>query len=146
MYNKTNAKSAPEEYLYNRIYNLPPGIDNIGAPQGELVGCLALAWLLVFGCICRGIKSSGKVVYFTATFPYVSNYFNLISIKLKRPLQTDHNVCHMVGYLIEINSHGRIYIFRYFVNTFPLGGLGGGRYISRNYVAQWIIVLDYKYK
>jgi hypothetical protein len=27
----------------------------------QLALCLALAWLLVFGCLVRGIKSSGKV-------------------------------------------------------------------------------------
>ncbi len=27
--------------------------------------------LIIFGCLFRGIKSSGKVVYFTAIFPYV---------------------------------------------------------------------------
>ena len=30
-----------------------------------------LAWALVFLSLIHGIKSSGKVVYFTATFPYI---------------------------------------------------------------------------
>eukprot|EP01064_Diplonema_japonicum_P010383 TRINITY_DN17640_c0_g1_i1.p1 TRINITY_DN17640_c0_g1~~TRINITY_DN17640_c0_g1_i1.p1 ORF type:complete len:469 (+),score=54.55 TRINITY_DN17640_c0_g1_i1:42-1448(+) len=36
-----------------------------------LVGCLALSWLVIYECIHRGIKSSSKVVYVTATLPYV---------------------------------------------------------------------------
>ena len=29
------------------------------------------AWVIVFACIFKGIRSSGKAVYFTATFPYL---------------------------------------------------------------------------
>uniref|UniRef100_A0A8C5AGS1 Transporter n=1 Tax=Gadus morhua TaxID=8049 RepID=A0A8C5AGS1_GADMO len=36
-----------------------------------LAGCLFLAWVIVYASLAKGIKSSGKVVYFTATFPYV---------------------------------------------------------------------------
>ncbi|XP_078067342.1 sodium- and chloride-dependent neutral and basic amino acid transporter B(0+)-like isoform X2 [Mustelus asterias] len=42
---------------------------------GEIVWylalCLLLAWFIVGAALSNGIKSSGKVVYFTATFPYV---------------------------------------------------------------------------
>ena len=33
--------------------------------------CLIFAWVVIFAIIMRGIQSSGKVVYFTALFPYV---------------------------------------------------------------------------
>ena len=36
-----------------------------------MILCLALAWLIVYLIIMKGIKSSGYVVYFTAGFPYV---------------------------------------------------------------------------
>ena len=43
------------------------GLGNINL---ELVGCLALAWLCVYGIIAKGLHSSGKIIWFTALFPY----------------------------------------------------------------------------
>lgn len=37
----------------------------------ELVVCLIPVWVITGLCLIRGVKSSGKVVWFTATFPYV---------------------------------------------------------------------------
>ena len=32
---------------------------------------LFMAWFLVAGCLLKGVKSSGRIVYFTSLFPYV---------------------------------------------------------------------------
>jgi solute carrier family 6 (neurotransmitter transporter, glycine) member 5/9 len=40
-------------------------------PDVTLTLLLLTAWTIVFLVLCRGIKSSGKVAYFLAIFPYV---------------------------------------------------------------------------
>ncbi|CBY07021.1 unnamed protein product [Oikopleura dioica] len=47
------------------------GLGNNGPVLGDLVGCNLFAWILVFACLCKGVQSVGKVVYVTATFPYL---------------------------------------------------------------------------
>ncbi|NXR00542.1 SC6A7 protein, partial [Sagittarius serpentarius] len=47
------------------------GLGDPGPVQWPLALCLLAAWILVFLCMLKGIRSSGKVVYFTATFPYL---------------------------------------------------------------------------
>lgn len=44
---------------------------NWGVPQWQNVLALFVAWALCAGAIIRGVKSVGKIVYFTATFPYL---------------------------------------------------------------------------
>ncbi|CAF3666325.1 unnamed protein product [Rotaria sp. Silwood1] len=61
----------PEEYFDNYVLRRSDSLDNFGLPNWSLSLCLSLAWILVGLCIIQGIKSSGKVVYFTALFPYV---------------------------------------------------------------------------
>lgn len=47
------------------------GITELGSIRMPLVICLFICWAIVFICLVRGVKSMGKVVYFTALFPYV---------------------------------------------------------------------------
>ncbi|KAB0405699.1 hypothetical protein E2I00_015751, partial [Balaenoptera physalus] len=53
------------------VLKLSDDIGNFGEVRLPLLGCLGVSWVVVFLCLIRGVKSSGKVVYFTATFPYV---------------------------------------------------------------------------
>ena len=47
------------------------GIEETGSVNPKMAACLLLAWIIVFLCLSKGVQSSGKVVYFTALFPYV---------------------------------------------------------------------------
>nr|XP_027805107.1 sodium-dependent proline transporter [Marmota flaviventris] len=71
--NLTSTVSPSEEYWSRYVLHIQ-GSQGIGSPgeiRWNLCLCLLLAWVIVFLCILKGVKSSGKVVYFTATFPYL---------------------------------------------------------------------------
>jgi SNF family Na+-dependent transporter len=48
------------------------GMDDLGGFHPGMLLAYTLAWLLVYLCIFKGIASSGKVVYVTATLPYIA--------------------------------------------------------------------------
>ncbi|XP_018414499.1 PREDICTED: sodium- and chloride-dependent neutral and basic amino acid transporter B(0+)-like isoform X2 [Nanorana parkeri] len=54
------------------------GLDETGNVVWYLALCLLLAWIIIGAALFKGIKSSGKVVYFTAIFPYVVLFILLI--------------------------------------------------------------------
>ncbi|XP_073715135.1 sodium-dependent noradrenaline transporter [Misgurnus anguillicaudatus] len=47
------------------------GIQDLGLPRWELTLCLAVVLFILYFSLWKGVKSSGKVVYITATMPYV---------------------------------------------------------------------------
>jgi solute carrier family 6 amino acid transporter-like protein 5/7/9/14 len=59
-----------ERYNETYEYGMPkPG--DLGGFDYPIPLALMASWIVVFLCLMKGVKSSGKVVYFTATFPYV---------------------------------------------------------------------------
>lgn len=63
--------SPSQEYFNLYVLNKSSGIEDIGSIQWKLALCLLVSWIVVVISLIKGIKTSGKVVYFTATFPYV---------------------------------------------------------------------------
>ncbi|XP_048237051.1 sodium- and chloride-dependent glycine transporter 2-like isoform X2 [Haliotis rufescens] len=70
---KITYTSASAEYWQRYVLRLheSDGFEDLGGFSLKNTMCLFLTWLLIFVCLKKGIKSSGKVVYFTATFPYI---------------------------------------------------------------------------
>ncbi|GFY59060.1 sodium- and chloride-dependent glycine transporter 2 [Trichonephila inaurata madagascariensis] len=67
--NTSKRTSSEEFWLYNVLHQ-SSGIDNLGEIQLPLLLALFIAWFIVFLCLMKGVKSSGKIVYISATFPY----------------------------------------------------------------------------
>ncbi|XP_004548811.1 sodium- and chloride-dependent GABA transporter 2 [Maylandia zebra] len=66
-----NATSPVREFWERRVLNITGSINELGNIRWELALCLLLSWIICYFCVWKGVKSTGKVVYFTATFPYV---------------------------------------------------------------------------
>ncbi|KAL2090961.1 hypothetical protein ACEWY4_013224 [Coilia grayii] len=66
-----NATSPVKEFWERRVLNITGSVYELGNMRWELVLCLLLSWIICYFCVWKGVKSTGKVVYFTATFPYV---------------------------------------------------------------------------
>ena len=57
-------------YFEKSVLHMSDGMSDMGGVPWRLFLCLTVAWLLVYAIIYKGIESSGRVVYFTSTFPY----------------------------------------------------------------------------
>ncbi|XP_064418063.1 sodium- and chloride-dependent creatine transporter 1-like [Latimeria chalumnae] len=65
-------KTSPvNEFWLYKMLKVSSGVDEPGSINWELVLCLLAAWTLVYFCVWKGVKLTGKIVYFTVLFPYV---------------------------------------------------------------------------
>lgn len=79
-FNGTNLTriSSSQQYWERFVLDISDGIHNLNGVKWDLALCLLLSWIIVCGCLFKGIKTSGKVIYFAATFPYVILFTLLI--------------------------------------------------------------------
>nr|XP_043905845.1 sodium- and chloride-dependent GABA transporter 2-like isoform X1 [Solea senegalensis] len=73
-----NASSPVMEFWEREVLRLSPNLDELGPVSWKLALCLAVVWLVCYFCVWKGVKSTGKVVYLTATFPYVMLFVLLV--------------------------------------------------------------------
>ncbi|CAK9291420.1 unnamed protein product [Gordionus sp. m RMFG-2023] len=65
--------SSMEEFWKIKVLGIDrsTGIDDPGSIKWDLALTLFLSWAIVFGMLFKGIQTSGKVIYVTATLPYL---------------------------------------------------------------------------
>ncbi|KAM9319148.1 solute carrier family 6 member 4a isoform 2-T2 [Pholidichthys leucotaenia] len=70
----SNSSTSPAEEFYTRQVlqvHRSPGLHQLGSVSWQLALCLLFIFTIVYFSIWKGVKTSGKVVWVTATFPYL---------------------------------------------------------------------------
>ncbi|XP_059149192.1 sodium- and chloride-dependent glycine transporter 1-like [Physella acuta] len=67
----SNLRPASEEFWIKNVLELSSGLETMGGLPWHTTVALLVACTCVFLCLIKGIKSVGKVVYVTATLPYI---------------------------------------------------------------------------
>ncbi len=62
--------SPAEEYYNRRMLNIhkSTGLDDLGPIKLDLLACLIIVYLLMYVCICKGVKGTGKTLKFSIHF------------------------------------------------------------------------------
>ena len=72
------------KFKSNYVLQKTNGLENSGEIIWQLAICLFIAWALVFLCVFKGIKSSGKVLFLDKFFKkkrkIISKFTNRLSI------------------------------------------------------------------
>ncbi|KAJ8673949.1 hypothetical protein QAD02_005211 [Eretmocerus hayati] len=65
-----NTKTPADEFFHHHVLKISDSINHLGSIVWPLFICNLISWIVIFLCISNGVKTVGKVVYFTATFPF----------------------------------------------------------------------------
>nr|XP_027208814.1 sodium- and chloride-dependent glycine transporter 2-like [Penaeus vannamei] len=67
----THTRSPADEFFHYQILHISSGVDETGGFVLPVVLATVFVWILVFLSIFKGIRVTGKLVWFTVTFPFV---------------------------------------------------------------------------
>ncbi|MGH0125596.1 UNVERIFIED_CONTAM: hypothetical protein FKN15_010362 [Acipenser sinensis] len=72
-HNVTRRSTPAAEYFERGVLHLheSEGINDLGLPRWQLTSCLTVVIVVLYFSLWKGVRTSGKVVWITATMPYV---------------------------------------------------------------------------
>jgi SNF family Na+-dependent transporter len=76
--NPVNGKLWDDTYFYNEVLQISPNMLELGGFNTGVVIAVLVSFVLLYLCTIKGIKTSGKVEYVSATAPYVILFILLI--------------------------------------------------------------------
>ncbi|XP_070774797.1 sodium- and chloride-dependent GABA transporter 3-like [Enoplosus armatus] len=145
----SNTTSAATEFWERRVLAMSGGIEELGSVRWELALCLLVCWVFCYFCIWKGVRSSGKVVYFTAVFPYVMLLILLIrGLTLPGAWEGIHfylypDLNRLASLEVWIEAGSQI-CFSYSVNSGTLNVLGSYNHYNNNCYKDcfWLCLLN----
>ncbi|KRJ97333.1 sodium- and chloride-dependent glycine transporter 2 isoform X2 [Drosophila yakuba] len=70
--------TSADEFFHLEVLRISKDISELGGMVWEQLVALIVTWIIIYFCLMRGIKSVGKVVYFTVPFPYLLLFILLV--------------------------------------------------------------------
>ena len=61
-------------FCSRKALQITSGVDDMGEMVWPLFGLLVFAWICTYFAIWKGVKVTGKIMYFTGKYPYVSAF------------------------------------------------------------------------
>ncbi|KAJ8320365.1 hypothetical protein KUTeg_001952 [Tegillarca granosa] len=86
--------TSEEEFWERQVLKMSSGLHDIGYFPWHIPVCYLVAWIIIFLCQMKGVKSVGKVVYVTAILPYL-----LLTVLLIRGLTLPGGIDGIAYYL-----------------------------------------------
>ncbi|KAK5933408.1 hypothetical protein CgunFtcFv8_013894 [Champsocephalus gunnari] len=121
--NFSNFTSPVTEFWEHNVLGISNGIEDIGPVKWDLALCLLLVWVICFFCIWKGVKTTGKVVYVTATFPFVMLIDPEVWIDAGTQIFFSYAIC--LGAMTSLGSYNK-YKYNCYRDCLLLGALNSG--------------------
>ncbi|XP_047236465.1 sodium- and chloride-dependent GABA transporter ine isoform X3 [Girardinichthys multiradiatus] len=109
--NATHLQSSSQQFFDHKLLEKTSGIDEAGGLQWELFGCLLLSWIIIYLCIFKGVKSTGKlpgakegILYFVT--PVWSKLFD-VKVWINAAAQVFNSLGIAYGCMISMASYNK---------------------------------------
>lgn len=126
------------------MLNISDDIGNFGEVHLPILGCLAISWVVVFLCLFRGVKSSGKVLAHMPAHVHAGGFFLQHVFRFSESDASESNLvvtlCTQVVYFTATFPYVVLTIL--FIRGITLDGAING--IKYYLTPQWEKVLDAK--
>uniref|UniRef100_A0A0A9ZDX5 Transporter n=1 Tax=Lygus hesperus TaxID=30085 RepID=A0A0A9ZDX5_LYGHE len=114
-----SSRTPAEEFYNNKVLQVSSGIEEPGNVRWELAACLLFGWIFVYFALWKSVRSSGKVLYFTATLPFI-----LVLVFLGRALTlegSENGLRYFFSPKWELLADSKVWVYAAAQNFYSIG-------------------------